>query len=75
MSRWRRQRPTSRSCRSDSTWVIPAPTPAQAGGLTVLTASQADQVANWDGKHRHGLFTEYFLEAVYGRGLAVPPQP
>ena len=45
----------------------PAPTAAQAGGLTVLTASQADQVANWDDKHRHGLFTEYFLEAVYGR--------
>jgi peptidoglycan hydrolase-like protein with peptidoglycan-binding domain len=44
-----------------------APAAAQAGGLTVLAASQADQVANWDGKHRHGLFTEYFLEAVYGR--------
>ena len=45
----------------------PAPAAAQAGGLTVLTASQADQVANWDASHKHGLFTEYFLEAVYGR--------
>ena len=44
----------------------PAPAAGQAGGLTVLTASQADQVANWDGKDQHGLFTEYFLEAVYG---------
>ena len=45
-----------------------SPVPAaDTGGLTVLTASQADQVANWDGKHQHGLFTEYFLEAVYGR--------
>jgi TPR repeat protein len=41
--------------------------PAEAAGLTVLAASQADQVANWDGRHKHGLFTEYFLEAVYGR--------
>jgi TPR repeat protein len=40
---------------------------ARTGGLTVLTAAQADQIANWDDRHKHGLFTEYFLEAVYGR--------
>ncbi len=44
-----------------------APSQGQARGMTVLTASQADQVANWDSGHKHGLFTEYFLEAVYGR--------
>jgi PQQ-dependent catabolism-associated CXXCW motif protein len=44
--------------------------PAELGGLTVLTAARADQLANWDAKHKHGLFTEYFLEAVYGKADA-----
>jgi TPR repeat protein len=44
-----------------------SPGPAQPGGLVVLAAAQADQLANWDSKRRHGLFTEYFLEAVYGK--------
>jgi formylglycine-generating enzyme required for sulfatase activity len=34
--------------------------------LTVLAASGANEVANWDDADRHGLFTEYFLRAVYG---------
>ncbi len=34
--------------------------------LTVLAASAANEVANWDDADKHGLFTEYFLRAVYG---------
>jgi peptidoglycan hydrolase-like protein with peptidoglycan-binding domain len=41
--------------------------PAGVGKLTWIAAAGPDQLANWDNKHRHGLFTEYFLEAVYGR--------
>jgi TPR repeat protein len=44
--------------------------PAELGGLTVLAAARADQLANWDARHKHGLFTEYFLEAVYGKADA-----
>jgi hypothetical protein len=42
-------------------------TAGEAHGLTVITAAGADQLANWDTVKKHGLFTEYFLEAVYGR--------
>ena len=35
-------------------------------GLTVLTAAGSDQIASWDLKAEHGLFTEHFLRAVYG---------
>jgi hypothetical protein len=34
--------------------------------MTILTASGAKETANWDLTDRHGLFTEYFLRAVYG---------
>jgi len=34
--------------------------------LTIVAASGANEVANWDDADRHGLFTEYFLRAVYG---------
>ncbi|MEQ9642839.1 MAG: caspase family protein [Alphaproteobacteria bacterium] len=34
--------------------------------LTVLTASQADQIASWDREAGHGLFTNYLLNALYG---------
>jgi len=39
---------------------------AHAPGLTVLTAAGAGQLASWDHRARHGLFTEYFLRGVYG---------
>lgn len=45
----------------------PAVRAGEATGLTVITASRADEMANWDDVHKHGLFTEYFLEAVYGK--------
>ena len=38
--------------------------------LTVLTASSGLQVASWDEKARHGLFTHHVLDALYGRGDA-----
>ena len=40
-----------------------SPVPKQ---LTILTAASGSQLASWDEKARHGLFTEYFLRAVYG---------
>ncbi len=36
-------------------------------GMTVLTAASGDQLASWDTEARLGLFTNYFLEAVYGK--------
>jgi hypothetical protein len=35
-------------------------------GLTILTASSSSQLASWDHRSKHGLFTEYFLRGVYG---------
>lgn len=35
--------------------------------LTVLTAAAGDQVASWDDKAKHGLFTNYLLDALYGK--------
>jgi PQQ-dependent catabolism-associated CXXCW motif protein len=35
--------------------------------MTVITAASASQLANWDDDDRQGLFTEYFLRAVYGQ--------
>ena len=40
--------------------------PTAASGLTVLTAARGDQVASWDEKARHGLFTHHLLNALYG---------
>lgn len=38
--------------------------------LTVLTAASGDQLASWDKDSGYGLFTNYFLEAVYGKADA-----
>lgn len=35
-------------------------------GLTVLTAASGAQLASWDEKARHGLFTEHLLNGLYG---------
>jgi formylglycine-generating enzyme required for sulfatase activity len=37
-------------------------------GITVLTAASGDQLASWDKAAKHGLFTNHFLDAVYGKG-------
>ena len=35
-----------------------------------LTAASGKQVASWDEKARHGLFTHHLLDALYGRADA-----
>ena len=37
-----------------------------ASRMNIITAAQGDQVASWDLKARHGLFTKHLLEALYG---------
>jgi len=50
-----------------SSGILIAPKALQAtAGLTVLTASSSKQLASWDHRSKHGLFTEYFLRGVYG---------
>jgi len=39
-----------------------------ADKLVVLTAASSDQLASWDDKARHGLFTKHLLDALYGGG-------
>jgi hypothetical protein len=34
--------------------------------MSVITASRGDQIASWDEKARHGLFTRHLLDALYG---------
>ena len=37
-------------------------------GMMVLTAVTETQIATWDKKARHGLFTNHLLDALYGEG-------
>ena len=53
--------------RSASPIHINAKMPSLAKGMTVITAAQGDQLASWDDKAQQGLFTEYLLEALYGK--------
>ena len=47
---------------------VGATLPEQAGDrLSVLTAASGDQLASWDRKAGHGLFTHHLLDALYGR--------
>lgn len=41
-----------------------------APNMTVLTAARHDQLAYWDTKAGHGMFTHHLLDALYGRGDA-----
>jgi hypothetical protein len=52
--------------RSASGIYIKAKVPDVQGGVTILTAAQGDQLASWDNKAQHGLFTDRFLEGAYG---------
>ena len=36
--------------------------------VTVLTAAEGGQLASWDEKAGHGLFTHHLLDALYGKG-------
>ena len=48
---------------------VGATLPEQAGErLSVLTAASGDQLASWDRKAGHGLFTHHLLDALYGKG-------
>ena len=40
--------------------------PDRPSRMTVITASQGDQVASWDFKAKHGMFTKHLLDALYG---------
>jgi hypothetical protein len=53
--------------RSASPINITAKMPLLGKGMTVITAAQGDQLASWDDKAKHGLFTEHLLEALYGK--------
>jgi hypothetical protein len=46
--------------------VTPKEIHKSSGEVVVLTAASGDQLASWDEKAKQGLFTRYFLEAVYG---------
>lgn len=46
--------------------------PAVPPGMTVITAGQADQVASWDSRNHHGLFTETLLDGLYGQADRSP---
>lgn len=45
---------------------IMAKNESPSDSLTVLTAAGPGQLASWDHRSQHGLFTEYFLRGVYG---------
>jgi hypothetical protein len=40
--------------------------PSSKGQMTVITAAQGNQLASWDPKARHGLFTKHLLDALNG---------
>ncbi len=42
--------------------------PEEMGKLTVFTAASKAQVASWDHKTKHGLFTHHLLDALHGKG-------
>jgi tol-pal system protein YbgF len=53
--------------RSASGLVVTPKLPKSSARVTVLTAAMADQVASWDEKNKHGLFTHHLLAALYGQ--------
>ena len=54
--------------RSASPVFVTAAMPEGMEKLTILTASSGAEVASWDEKAEHGLFTHHLLDALYGRG-------
>ena len=50
---------------------VQASLPEVAGGkLTVLSAASGKELASWDKKSGHGMFTHHLLDALYGKGDA-----
>ncbi len=35
-------------------------------GMSIIAAAQSDEVASWDLKAKHGMFTKHLLDALYG---------
>ena len=60
------QTPKGTLVRAASGIMVEPRLPMTAKGLTVLTAARGDQMASWDEKAKHGLFTRYLLEALHG---------
>ena len=55
--------------RSASPVIVTPELPGVSGEkLTVLTAASGADVASWDEKARHGMFTHHLLDALYGKG-------
>ncbi len=54
--------------RSASPLFVSSSLPGASKGMTVLTAASGNQLASWDEKNRHGLFTHHLLDALYGEG-------
>ncbi|MBT3790165.1 MAG: caspase family protein [Alphaproteobacteria bacterium] len=40
--------------------------PDSSSAMTIISAAQGDQVASWDFKAKHGLFTKHLLDGLYG---------
>jgi hypothetical protein len=40
--------------------------PSSAGQMTIITAAQSDELASWDTRAKHGLFTKHLLNALNG---------
>ncbi len=53
--------------RSASPVFIQAKTVNVGPDLTVLTAAHGTQLASWDEQTKHGLFTNFLLDALYGK--------
>jgi hypothetical protein len=52
--------------RSASGITIKARLPKARKGITIIAAAQSDQLASWDHKAKHGLFTRHLLDALKG---------
>ncbi len=55
-----------RLVRATSGIAVTPKLPKSSSQMTVITAAQGDQVASWDFKAKHGLFTKHLLDALYG---------
>ena len=60
------QTPKGSLVRAASGIMLEPRPPKTAKGLTVLTAARGDQMASWDEETKHGLFTQFLLEALWG---------
>ena len=57
--------------RSASPMFVSASLPDLSGkAMAVLTAASGDEVASWDERAEHGMFTHHLLDALYGSGDA-----